>query len=272
MVSHVCSNNQAFFLCLLTYFFYSQYFFLQTVLREGKEITLRVPTVAMLGTDTNRIVAWAGALIQMPYKAVLEQVSNVPQGVYVSCTLYGSPASTALRPGVWITEVDGIPISNLDEFLDAVHFHEHKVVRSRQGSLCEVALKRMSLGNYGNKRLSATITQHNHLAAHPQGVPAEGAPLVAPVPVTGDGCHPHDIVSPGSLSHSPPNTEMSSSPTIPSEDAAQSAGYIRLKTVSRAQAVKVIAMKLDPIYWETWQLLPNSNPDSVSGWIAEDVK
>ncbi|KAF9382125.1 hypothetical protein CPC16_009509 [Podila verticillata] len=246
-----------------------------TILREGKEITLRVPTVAMLGTDTNRIVAWAGALIQMPYKAVLEQVSNVPQGVYVSCTLYGSPASTALRPGVWITEVDGIPISNLDEFLDAVHFHEHKVVRSRQGSLCEVALKRLSHGNYGNKRLSATIAQNNHLAAHPQGVPAEKAPQAAPIPATGNGCHPHDTVSPGPLSHPLSNTDRPSSPKIPSEDAAQDAaqgaGYIRLKTVSRAQAVNVIAMKLDPIYWETWQLLPSSNPDSVSGWIAEDV-
>lgn len=225
----------------------------------------------MLGTDTNRIVAWAGALIQMPYKAVLEQVSNVPQGVYVSCTLYGSPASTALRPGVWITEVDGVPISNLDEFLDAVHHHEHKVVRSRQGSLCEVALKRLSLGSHGNKRLSATVTQQNHLAAHSQGIPAEGAPQVAPVPVTRDDYHPHDTLSADPLSHSPSNMESPASPTIPSEDAAQGAGYIRLKTVSRAQAVNVIAMKLDPIYWETWQLLPDLNPESVSGWIAEDV-
>ncbi|KAG0347221.1 hypothetical protein BG005_000313 [Podila minutissima] len=253
-----------------------------TVLREGKEITMRVPTCAMLGTDTNRIVAWAGALIQMPYKAVLEQVSNVPQGVYVSCTLYGSPASTALRPGVWITEVDGVAISNLDEFLDAVHRHEHKVVRSRQGSLCEVALKRLSLGNHNYKRLSSTVTQHNHLAVHPQGVPAEAAPQVAaPIPVSGE-CQPTDsTVPPVTLSRSPVNDGPAhdfsakgapASPTIPSEDAAQGAGYIRLKTVSRSQTVNVIAMKLDPIYWETWQLLPDSNPESVSGWILEDVK
>ncbi|KAG0083211.1 hypothetical protein BGZ92_010989 [Podila epicladia] len=253
-----------------------------TVLREGKEITMHVPTVAMLGTDTNRIVAWAGALIQMPYKAVLEQVSNVPQGVYVSCTLYGSPASTALRPGVWITEVDGVPIANLDEFLDAVHRHEHKVVRSRQGSLCEVALKRLSLGSQNYKRLSSTVIQHNHLVAHPQGVPAEVAPHVAaPVPMSGECQANTGTTAPAPLSRSPVNDGSSSdavvksapaSPTIPSEDAAQGAGYIRLKTVSRSQAVNVIAMKLDPIYWETWQLLPDLNPDSVSGWILEDVK
>ncbi|KAG0322816.1 hypothetical protein BG000_002785 [Podila horticola] len=241
------------------------------VLREGKEVSMLVPTVAMLGTDTNRIVAWAGALIQMPYKAVLEQVSNVPQGVYVSCTLYGSPASTALRPGVWITEVDGIAISNLDEFLEAVHHHEHKVVRSRQGSLCEVALKRLSLGSHGNKRLSSTVMHHNHLVAHPQGVPTEAAPqIAAPIPLNGE-YHPHDsTAAPVPLSHSPSN-DAPASPTVPSEDAAQGAGYIRLKTVSRSQAVNVIAMKLDPIYWETWQLLPDFNPDSISGWILEDV-
>ncbi|KAK3805581.1 MAG: trypsin-like cysteine/serine peptidase domain-containing protein [Benniella sp.] len=176
-----------------------------TILREGKELRLTVPTVPLLGTGTNRIIAWAGALIQMPYKAVLEQVSNVPTGVYISCTLYGSPASTALRPGVWITEVDGIPVSNLDEFLDAAHHHERKVVRSRQGSFVDA-----------------------HVPQDPPSPP---------------------------LGHS--------------DDAAQSQGYVRIKIQARNGVVSVIAMKLDPIYWSTTQLLPD--PDSVSGWRMVDV-
>ncbi|KAG0048884.1 serine protease [Gryganskiella cystojenkinii] len=255
-----------------------------TVLREGAEVKLVVPTVPMLGTDTNRILAWAGALIQMPYKAVLEQVSNVPQGVYVSCTLYGSPASTALRPGVWITEVDGIPVSNLDEFLDAVHHHENKVVRSRQGSVCEFALKRLSLvygngssQNGSNKRLSATVMQQQHLMAHPEGIPHQQGAISAPTaPIAGDTLHPHDhgpTVQAHAAAPASPTLNIPSTPGSPNvdqdDDAAQSQGYVRIKIQARNGNVSVIAMKLDPIYWSTTQLLPD--PESVSGWKMIDV-
>ncbi|KAF9563157.1 serine protease [Mortierella alpina] len=276
-----------------------------TVLREGTVLSLTVPTIPLLGTDTNRIIAWAGALIQMPYKAVLEQVSNVPTGVYVSCTLYGSPASTALRPGVWITEVDGIPVANLDEFLDAVHHHEKKVVRSRQGSVCEFALKRMSLANNSNsnvnKRLSATVAHNQHLVAHPEGLPLHfgggGLTSNAGVPATAasgvDEVHPHDAsapapnpplglglvdgVGPGPVDGVGPGPAESPdggrSPALgasdASDDAAQSQGYVRIKIQARNGTVSVIAMKLDPIYWSTTQLLPE--PESVSGWKMCDV-
>ncbi|KAF9908800.1 hypothetical protein EC991_009503 [Linnemannia zychae] len=243
-----------------------------TVLREGQEICLNVPTVPLIGTDTNRILAWAGALIQMPYKAVLEQVSNVPQGVYVSCTLYGSPASTALRPGVWITEVDGIPVADLDEFLDAVHHHENKVVRSRQGSVCEVALKRLSL-TYGSKRLSSTVLNNQHLLAHPEALPC-GAPTQPPAQaqtasLDGTDVHPHDA-APAPVEHTEEPLSIPQSPTLGnSDDAAQSQGYVRIKIQARNGTVSVIAMKLDPIYWSTTQLLPD--PESVSGWKMVDV-
>lgn len=265
-------------------------------------MSLTVPTIPLLGTDTNRIIAWAGALIQMPYKAVLEQVSNVPTGVYVSCTLYGSPASTALRPGVWITEVDGIPVANLDEFLDAVHHHEKKVVRSRQGSVCEFALKRMSLVNStnstssnANKRLSATVAHNQHLMAHPEGVPLQfgGVPtsnagVAAPVASGVDDVHPHDTSAPAPTAPAPTaplglgladgitgadpveSSEECNSPVMgASDDAAQSQGYVRIKIQARNGTVSVIAMKLDPIYWSTTQLLPD--PESVSGWKMCDV-
>ncbi|KAI8354712.1 trypsin-like cysteine/serine peptidase domain-containing protein [Mortierella sp. GBAus27b] len=263
-----------------------------TVLREGRELSLTVPTVPLLGTGTNRIIAWAGALIQMPYKAVLEQVSNVPTGVYVSCTLYGSPASTALRPGVWITEVDGIPVSNLNEFLAAAHHHEKKVVRSRQGS-------RLSMGAL-NKKLSAT--QHQHHLAHPEGLALQLThghhhhhQHLAP---GGDSCHPGEHIAAaaaaaaivaasaaasttgtGELRPVDSGASMTTKFDVPeeppsppmghSDDAAQSQGYVRIKIQARNGIVSVIAMKLDPIYWSTTQLLPD--PDSVSGWRMVDV-
>ncbi|KAG0326037.1 serine protease [Dissophora globulifera] len=295
-----------------------------TVLREGKEIRLTVPTVPLLGTDTNRIIAWAGALIQMPYKAVLEQVSNIPTGVYVSCTLYGSPASTALRPGVWITEVGGIPVANLDEFLEAVHRHEKRVVRSHQGSVCEVALKRLSMGNFGHKRVSATAMQIQHMLSQHEGMAPltqlphynqavvnqglgvfdssitdnSAAPLTEEpssiVPAGDEGSQPFPVVQqttqsvdagvmmPKELPEAhmqaedqvqtgtvPALSSTPSSPPMSSDDAAQSQGYVRIKIQARNGTVSVIAMKLDPIYWSTTQLLPD--PDSVSGWKMYDV-
>jgi S1-C subfamily serine protease len=82
---------------------------------------IRLPTTELTGEETNRVIGWAGALVQAPYRAVLEQVRRIPSGVYVSCTLYGAPANTYdLKPGVWITEVNGNPVSDLDNFLDQV--------------------------------------------------------------------------------------------------------------------------------------------------------
>ncbi|RKP07353.1 hypothetical protein THASP1DRAFT_30834 [Thamnocephalis sphaerospora] len=92
-----------------------------TLFRDGKEVRVRLPTTELTGVETTRVIGWAGALVQEPYRAVLEQVKRIPSGVYVSCTLYGAPANTYdLKPGVWITEVDGKPVNSLDSFLAAV--------------------------------------------------------------------------------------------------------------------------------------------------------
>ncbi|ORX79953.1 trypsin-like serine protease [Basidiobolus meristosporus CBS 931.73] len=91
------------------------------ILRDGKELSVTVPTVPLDGLGTTRIIGWAGALVQEPYRAVLEQVKSIPRGVYVSCTLYGSPANTySLKPGVWISEINDIPIHDLASFTEAV--------------------------------------------------------------------------------------------------------------------------------------------------------
>ncbi|KAF9168067.1 serine protease [Actinomortierella ambigua] len=252
-----------------------------TVLREGQELCLIVPTVSLEDAETDRIIGWAGALIQTPYKAVLEQVANVPTGVYVSCTLYGSPASTALRPGVWITEVDGIPVSNLDQFLEAVHRHERKVVRSRQGSFCSTALKRLSLNK--DKRLSAELMHMNYQAAMRE-MAAAAAHNGQPPPVLmnpdAESVHPYDMSAPplkASVAVSSSFAEgYISSPTMSpkvdtnlDEDLAQGQGYVRLKTVSRNEMTSVCALKLDPIFWGTWEL--TKDPTNVSGWKSVDL-
>ncbi|KAJ2230991.1 hypothetical protein H4R99_003488 [Coemansia sp. RSA 1722] len=88
------------------------------VLRDSREITLRVPTTELDAMETRRVVHWCGALVQKPYRAVLEQVRRLPSSVYISCTLYGSPANCyGLRPGMWIVEVEGRPVSTLDQFV-----------------------------------------------------------------------------------------------------------------------------------------------------------
>ncbi|KAJ2818660.1 hypothetical protein FBU31_005797 [Coemansia sp. 'formosensis'] len=88
------------------------------VLRDGKELALKVPTTRLSGMDTRRVVHWLGALVQQPYRAVHEQVRRLPSAVYVSCTLYGSPANCyGLRPGMWITEVENRPITSIDDFV-----------------------------------------------------------------------------------------------------------------------------------------------------------
>ncbi|KAI8325679.1 trypsin-like serine protease [Martensiomyces pterosporus] len=89
------------------------------VLREGKEITLHVPTTNLEGMETRRVVHWSGALVQQPYRAVQEQIRQLPSSVYVSCTLYGSPANCyGLRPGMWITEIENRKVKTIDEFID----------------------------------------------------------------------------------------------------------------------------------------------------------
>ncbi|MEE4186400.1 MAG: trypsin-like peptidase domain-containing protein [Gammaproteobacteria bacterium] len=92
-----------------------------TVWRNGELLQLSVPTVALSGQGVRRLVRWAGALLQAPYRDMAAQRGIPPAGVYVAYFSYGSPASRAgLVPGMRIVEVNGQPVSNLDEFLRQV--------------------------------------------------------------------------------------------------------------------------------------------------------
>ena len=64
-----------------------------TVFRNGEEVTGKVDTVALDGLGIDRVVSWAGALIQAPHRELAVQRGVGTGGVYVSFFNFGSPAS-----------------------------------------------------------------------------------------------------------------------------------------------------------------------------------
>ena len=97
------------------------------ILRDGKEMDVKVATTSYGGKETTRIIGWSGALVQAPYRAVLEQVRNAPEGVYVTYTLRGSPAYSSLARGIWIVEIQERKVNDLDSFLKAIREHEKEM-------------------------------------------------------------------------------------------------------------------------------------------------
>ncbi|OMJ28165.1 Pro-apoptotic serine protease [Smittium culicis] len=92
-----------------------------TILRDGNEMELAVQTSKLSVLETKKVIGWAGAIIQEPYRAVQEQVKKLPSKVYVTCTLFGSPASGyGLKPGVWITEIEGFKINTMSDFINRI--------------------------------------------------------------------------------------------------------------------------------------------------------
>lgn len=92
-----------------------------TVLREGKEQAIDVPTVQLQGRDLDRILVWSGAVLQAPHRALAAQRGIEPAGVFVAYFAYGSPSTRyKLWAGRRIVEVDGQPIADLDAFIEAV--------------------------------------------------------------------------------------------------------------------------------------------------------
>ncbi|MBW2577080.1 MAG: trypsin-like peptidase domain-containing protein [Deltaproteobacteria bacterium] len=92
-----------------------------TLLRDGEEMTLPVPTTAVDGRGTDRALFWAGAVLQAPHSAINEQGGIEPKGVYVAWFWYGSPANRyGLSASRLIVAVDDRDVTDLDSFLAAV--------------------------------------------------------------------------------------------------------------------------------------------------------
>ncbi len=92
-----------------------------TLWRSGAELTVPLKTVLLSGRDIERVLIWAGATLQAPHRAMAAQRGIQPDGVFIAFFMYGSPASRyKLWAGRRITEVDGIPVPDLDAFIRAV--------------------------------------------------------------------------------------------------------------------------------------------------------
>ena len=92
-----------------------------TLWRAGSEQTLPFDTAVLGGRDIDRVLVWAGATLQEPHRALAVQRGIRPDGVFIAFFMYGSPASRyRLWAGRRITEVDGVPVPNLDAFIRAV--------------------------------------------------------------------------------------------------------------------------------------------------------
>jgi S1-C subfamily serine protease len=92
-----------------------------TVWSSGTERAVELPTVALSGRDIDRVLVWAGATLQAPHRAMSAQRGIEPSGVFIAFFMYGSPASRyQLWAGRRITEVDGVPVPDLDAFIRAV--------------------------------------------------------------------------------------------------------------------------------------------------------
>lgn len=92
-----------------------------TVYRDGTEVSGRVQTVSLDGAGIDRVVSWAGALLQAPHRAISVQRGIEAEGVYVSYFGFGSPASRSrLFAGRRIMSVNGQPTPDLDRFLGSV--------------------------------------------------------------------------------------------------------------------------------------------------------
>ena len=92
-----------------------------SVFRDGEEIQGTVATVPLDGVGIDRVVLWAGALLQAPQRELAAQRGLDTDGVYVSFFNFGSPASrSGLYAGRRIVAVGGQETPDLDSFVAAV--------------------------------------------------------------------------------------------------------------------------------------------------------
>ncbi len=102
-----------------------------TILRNGAVQDLQVGTVPVDGTGTQRLLFWAGALLQTPYHAAAA-VRGVPStGLLVGYYSLGSPASRyGLSGSLRIIGVNGVATPDMDSFIKAVQgFKDRDSVR-----------------------------------------------------------------------------------------------------------------------------------------------
>jgi len=98
-----------------------------SVWRNGEAVDVDVETAALDGRGIDRVVSWAGALLQDPHRPMAAQRGIDPYGVYVAFFSYGSPATRyGLYAGRRVIEVDDDPTPDLNAFVEAVSGKEDR--------------------------------------------------------------------------------------------------------------------------------------------------
>ncbi|TKA30386.1 Pro-apoptotic serine protease [Salinomyces thailandicus] len=88
------------------------------IVRKQEEMSLQVPTVPTSELETDRVVAFCGAILHRPHHAVRQQISKVHSDIYVSARLRGSPAYMyGLAPTNFIMAVNAVPTPDLEAFV-----------------------------------------------------------------------------------------------------------------------------------------------------------
>ncbi|KAL2106403.1 hypothetical protein VUR80DRAFT_6773 [Thermomyces stellatus] len=91
------------------------------IIRDCKEIQMKVGTVSADDVETDHAIWFCGAVLHRPHHAVRQQISKLPSEVYVSARTRGSPSyQYGLAPTNFITHVNGVPAKDLDSFLQTV--------------------------------------------------------------------------------------------------------------------------------------------------------
>ncbi|KAI0910096.1 Pro-apoptotic serine protease NMA111 [Ustulina deusta] len=91
------------------------------ILRESREMHLKVPTVTLDYVETEHAISFCGAILHAPHLAVRQQISQLHSEVYVSARSRGSPSyQYGLAPTNFITHVNGKSTPDLKTFLDTV--------------------------------------------------------------------------------------------------------------------------------------------------------
>jgi pro-apoptotic serine protease NMA111 len=92
-----------------------------TILRNKQTQQITVATTTLSGRDIDRLVFWAGAVLQTPHRALAAQRNTPAEGVFVAYFSYGSPSARyQLWAGRRIVEVDGQPTPDMDAFVKAI--------------------------------------------------------------------------------------------------------------------------------------------------------
>ncbi|KAI1503877.1 Pro-apoptotic serine protease NMA111 [Biscogniauxia marginata] len=91
------------------------------IVRESQELHLQVPTVPADNVETDHIISFCGAALQVPHLAVRQQINKLHSEVYIAARSRGSPAyQYGLAPTNFITHVNGKPTPDLKTFLENV--------------------------------------------------------------------------------------------------------------------------------------------------------